>query len=70
MSPINSNKKGRSEYEGGIRPIKVIKVSQKDIPTSGIDNSSFDGLHELCNIQIEELKKSLKFVSDERDRSS
>jgi hypothetical protein len=33
-----------------------------------VDSSScFESLHELCNIQIEELKKTLKIVSLERD---
>ena len=34
----------------------------------GVDQSScFESLHELCNIQIEELKKAVRFVTDERD---
>jgi hypothetical protein len=28
----------------------------------------FDSLHELCNIQIDELKKSYKHISHERDQ--
>ncbi len=35
-----------------------------------LDNSEsccFDNLHELCNLQIDELKKSLRIISQERD---
>ena len=29
--------------------------------------NSFENLHELCNIQIEELKKNLKFLTEEKE---
>jgi hypothetical protein len=67
MSPIPQNH-NRVLMESSDKkiPHKIIKLTAtRDIP---LDSSScFESLHELCNIQIDELKKSLKRMTDERD---
>lgn len=76
MSPIPLNKKkfsiestDQKEYsnEKGFLRTRAFKLgAAKDYP--GVDSSScFESLHELCNIQIEELKKSLRQMTNNND---
>jgi len=51
-----------------LRDVLEFNRKMRDVSPIQLDGSCFDSLHELCNVQIDELKKALKQAHADREQ--